>query len=285
MPAVDYSGKIMLEQRGALALSPDGHGGSLRALERSGALDLMTREGIDTVSYFQVDNPLVRAIDPAFIGWHLRRGSEMSSKMLPKAYAAEKLGHFCMQDGRLVVVEYSDLPMAMQEETDAEGRLRFNAGSIAIHVLDREFIRRVAQGGEGVALPFHRADKKIPTIDAAGQPVKPAKANGVKFEMFVFDALPFARNPVVIETRRADDFSPVKNAEGLDSPQTCRDDQLRQFARWLRANGAAVETDATGLPLAAIEVGPLFGYDEDSFADAWARLQPKPAIADGLYLG
>ncbi len=236
MPAVDYSGKIMLEQRGALALSPDGHGGSLRALERSGALDLMAREGIDTVSYFQVDNPLVRAIDPAFIGWHLRRGSEMSSKMVPKAYAAEKVGHFCQQEGRLVVVEYSDLPMTMQEETDAAGALRYIAGSIAIHVLDREFIRRVARGGEGVALPFHRADKKIPTIDAAGQPVKPARANGVKFEMFVFDALPFARNPVVIETRRADDFSPVKNAEGLDSPQTCRDDQLRQFARWLRAN-------------------------------------------------
>lgn len=285
MPAVDYTGKIMLEARDAIALSPDGHGGSLRALDRSGALDLMAREGIDTLSYFQVDNPLVRGIDPAFIGWHLRRGSEMSSKMVPKAYAAEKVGHFCMQDGRLVVVEYSDLPMKMQEETDAAGRLRFIAGSIAIHILDREFIRRVARGGEGVALPFHRADKKIPTIDAAGQPVKPAKANGVKFEMFVFDALPFARNPVVIETRRADDFSPVKNAEGLDSPATCRADQLRQFARWLHANGAAIPVDATGLPAAAIEVSPLFGYDEDSFAESWARLQPKPAIADGLYLG
>jgi UDP-N-acetylglucosamine/UDP-N-acetylgalactosamine diphosphorylase len=285
MPAVAFDGKIMLENRGAIALSPDGHGGSLRALERSGALDLMAREGIDTLSYFQVDNPLVRAIDPAFIGWHLGRGSEMSSKMVPKAYAAEKVGHFCVQAGRLVVVEYSDLPMAMQEEQDAAGRLRFTAGSIAIHVLDREFIRRVARGGEGVALPFHRADKKIPTIDAAGAPVKPVKANGVKFEMFVFDALPFARNPVVIETRRADDFSPVKNAEGVDSPQTCREDQLRQFARWFRGVGAAIECDATGLPRVAIEVGPLFGYDEDSFAEAWTRLHPKPAIAEGLCLG
>src|SRR5205085_8614595 len=133
------------------------------------------------------------------------------------------------------------------------------AGSIAIHVLDREFIRHVARG-KGVALPFHRADKKIPTIDAAGQPVKPEKAHGVKFEMFVFDALPFARNPLVIETRRADDFSPVKNAEGVDSPKTCRDDQLRQFARWLKHNGALAQTDATGLPAAAIAASTLFGY-------------------------
>jgi UDP-N-acetylglucosamine/UDP-N-acetylgalactosamine diphosphorylase len=285
MPAVGFDGKILLETTGALALSPDGHGGSLRALHRSGALDLMEREGIDTLSYFQVDNPLVRCIDPAFVGWHLRRGSEMSSKMVPKAYPEEKVGHFCRQNGRLVVVEYSDLPMTVQRETDDRGDLRYPAGSIAIHLLDREFVRRMATGGDGVTLPFHRADKKIPTIDAAGAPVKPEKANGVKFEMFVFDALPFAKNPVVVETLRADDFSPVKNAAGADSPATCRDDQLRQFARWLNAGGAGLATDASGRPELTVEVSPLFGYDEDSFADAWARLTPKPAMTEGLYLG
>lgn len=283
MPAVTLDGKVLLETTGSLAMSPDGHGGSLRALERSGALDLMKREGVDTLSYFQVDNPLVRCVDPAFIGWHLLRGSEMSSKMVPKAYPEEKLGHFCVQNGKLVVIEYSDLPMAMQRETDGNGKLRYIAGSIAIHVLDREFIRRMASGGEA-ALPFHRADKKIPTVDAAGNPVKPEKPNGVKFEMFVFDALPFAKNPVVIETRRADDFSPVKNAEGVDSPKSCREDQLRQFGRWLKANGAALATDATGLPAQAVEVSPLFGYDEDSFAESWKKLSPRPAVRDGLYL-
>ncbi|HYD84098.1 MAG TPA: UDPGP type 1 family protein, partial [Opitutus sp.] len=284
MPAVSFDGKILLESRHTIAMSPDGHGGSLRALDRSGALDVMAREGVDTLSYFQVDNPLVRCIDPAFIGWHLLRHSDMSSKMVPKAYPEEKLGHFCAQNGQVVVIEYSDLPMEMQKQTDANGKLRYIAGSIAIHILDREFIRRMARGGESASLPFHRADKKIPTIDAQGAAVKAEKPNGVKFEMFVFDALPFAKNPVVIETRRADDFSPVKNAEGVDSPKTCREDQLRQFARWLKANGAVVETDQTGLPQAAIEVSPRFGYDEDSFADRWKKLSPKPAVRDGLYL-
>jgi UDP-N-acetylglucosamine/UDP-N-acetylgalactosamine diphosphorylase len=284
MPAVDFAGKILLESPGAIALSPDGHGGSLRALERSGALDLMSREQIDILSYFQVDNPLVHGADRAFIGWHVLRGSQMTSKMVSKAYPEEKLGHFCMQGGRLVVVEYSDLPMAMQRETGPDGRLRYPAGSIAIHVLDREFIRHVARGQAGTSLPFHRADKRIPAIDATGCPVKPTKANGVKFELFVFDALPFAKNPVVIETLRADDFSPVKNAEGVDSPQTCRDDQLRQFARWLRASGGAIETDASGLPRFAIEVSPLFGYDAETFAAAWKKLSPPPAISAGLYL-
>ena len=284
MPAVNFEGKIMLESKSSIAMSPDGHGGSLRALQRSGSLDVMQSEGVDILSYFQVDNPLVRLIDPSFIGWHAMRSSDMSSKMVPKAYAEEKVGHFCVQKGRLVVVEYSDLPMELQREKDANGQLRYLAGSIAIHILDRDFVRRIAAGGASAELPFHRADKKIPTIDAQGRPVKPDKPNGVKFEMFVFDALPFARNPVVIETLRANDFSPVKNAEGVDSPKTCREDQLRQFGRWLKASGATVPTDGTGLPSAAIEVSPLFGYDEDSFADAWRQLSPKPEIKEGLYL-
>lgn len=287
MPAVDFSGRILLEAKDTIAMSPDGHGGSLRALHRSGTLDFMRREGIDTLSYFQVDNPIVRCVDPEFIGWHLLRRSEMSAKMVPKAYVEEKLGHFCLQRGRLVVIEYSDLPRAIQREVDSRtGRLRYLAGSIAIHVLDREFVRRMAggQAGAAPALPFHRADKKIATVDAAGNPVKPDKPNGAKFEMFVFDALPFAENALVIETRRADDFSPVKNPEGVDSARTAREDQLRQYVRWLQGVGARVATDASGLPAVAIEVSPLFGYDEDSFADAWKKLAPKPVVADGLYL-
>ncbi len=283
MPAVGLDGRILLEEKHRIAMSPDGHGGSLRALQRSGAVDLMAREGIEILSYFQVDNPLVRFIDPAFVGWHLKNRSEMSSKMVPKAYAGEKVGHFCAQRGKTVVIEYSDLPQPRQQETDAAGRLRFLAGSIAIHLLDRDFIRRMATGLD--ALPFHRADKKIPCLDAAGLPQKPEKPNGVKFELFVFDALPFAKNPVIIETDRADDFSPVKNAEGLDSPRTCAEDQLRQFARWANAGGANIPLDATGLPPFAFEVSPLFGYDEDSFAASWAACSSPPAVAAGVVLG
>jgi len=285
MPAVDQEGKIMLESPGSIALSPDGHGGSLRALHRSGALDRLAAQGIDTISYFQVDNPLVRCIDPAFIGWHLQAGSEMSSKMVAKAYAAEKVGVFCQQGGKVLVVEYSDLPMALQEETDpATGELRYRAGSIALHVLDREFVHRLATGGPDTALPFHRANKKIPTIDAAGEPVKPTEPNGIKFEMFVFDALPFARQPLVIETLREDDFSPVKNAEGQDSPAMAKRDQLRQFARWAQAAGVPLEVDANGDPGFEFEVAPGFAEDAETFAASWQSRDPNAGLKAGIVL-
>jgi UDP-N-acetylglucosamine/UDP-N-acetylgalactosamine diphosphorylase len=291
MPAVGFDGQILLEAPDAIALSPDGHGGSLRALDRSGALDLMARDGADVISYFQVDNPLVRCLDAEFIGWHLLRGSEMSSKMVEKSGPGEKVGHFCTLGRQTVVIEYSEPAMqAKAAEREPDGALRYRAGSIALHVLDREFVRRMAAPASAKAtarqdgLPFHRADKKIPCLDAAGNLVKPDKPNGVKFEQFVFDALPFAKNPVVIETRRADDFSPVKNVDGADSPATCRADQLRQFARWLRAAGVEIATDATGLPPFAIEVSPLFATDEETFAESWKRLINKPTIQSNLYL-
>lgn len=284
MPAVDFEGRILLEAVDAIALSPDGHGGSLRALVRSGAVERMERAGVEVVSYFQVDNPLVHCIDAAFIGFHLLHGSEMSSRMVPKAFDREKVGHFCLQNGRLVVIEYSDMPDELATLRGADGGLVHRAGSIAIHLLATSFIRRIGEGAAGVVLPFHRADKKIPTVDEAGNPVKPPAANGVKFEMFVFDALPFARNPIVVETRRADEFSPVKNAEGVDSPRTCREDQMRMFARWMHAAGVPVPTDASGLPTISLEISPLFATDEDSFAESWARLPVKPALVDGLVL-
>lgn len=284
MPAVDAEGKILLEEKDRIAMSPDGHGGSLRALVRSGALARLKKRGIDTISYFQVDNPLVHAIDPAFIGFHRQKKSEMSSKMIPKAYATEKVGHFCKQGGRMVVVEYSDMPEALQEETLADGKLRFIAGSIAIHVLSVAFVERLGDPHSTDSLPFHRADKKIPCIDGSGQPVRPTKPNGIKFEMFVFDALPFAGNPVVIETRREDEFSPVKNAEGLDSVKTCRDDQLRQFSRWALAAGVDLPVDVSGLPPFSFEVSPLFADSESAFVEKWNSLPVKPKIEAGTVL-
>lgn len=282
MPAIDAEGKIMLAGKGQIAMSPDGHGGALRALVRSGAVEWMRERGIDVLSYFQVDNPLVRCIDPEFVGFHLMESSEMSSKMIPKAYPEEKVGHFCRQKENTVVVEYSDMPESLQMARDAEGHLKFNAGSIAIHLLDVEFIQKT--GGGELALPFHRAHKKVPTIDDSGNPSSPEEPNGLKFEMFVFDALPHAQNPVIIETLREDEFSPVKNAEGVDSPASAEADQLKQFARWAIAAGEEIEVDEAGVPHVRFEISPLFADTQDLFVEKWKNLDYRPAIENGTVI-
>lgn len=285
MPAVDAEGRILMSGKGEIALSPDGHGGALRALVRSGSIRQMEADGVDILSYFQVDNPLVRCIDPTFIGFHLMNESELSSKMVPKAYPGEKVGVFCQKEGKAMVVEYSDLPSDLTNATGPDGGLLFRAGSIAIHLFNRDFIARLGGGGDDSAsLPFHLAHKKVAYVDADGVRHEPEAPNGYKFEMFVFDALPFARNPVIIETERSDDFSPVKNAEGVDSPRTCRDDQLRQFSRWAQAAGIDLKTDETGLPPFAFEISPLFADSASRFKKAWDALPHKPVLTDGLVL-
>lgn len=285
MPAVDAAGKILMSEPDQIALSPDGHGGALRALVRSGSIRQMEADGIDTISYFQVDNPLVRCIDPTFIGFHLMNQSDLSSKMVPKAYPEEKVGVFCQRDGQALVVEYSDLPERLARERDAAGELRFRSGSIAIHIFNRDLVSRLGSGtGEGAVLPFHLAHKKVPFVDEQGSRHEPESPNGYKFEMFVFDALPFARNPVIIETAREDDFSPVKNAEGIDSAQTCRDDQLRQFVRWARSAGIEIQSDESGLPPFAFEISPLFADTAARFRHAWEALPHKPPLTEGVVL-
>ncbi len=284
MPAVNHDGKIILESKSKIAMTPDGHGGCLRGMCRSGAVAELKKRGIDCLTYWQVDNPLVNTIDPYFLGFHINAKSQMSSKMIPKAYPLEKVGHFCLENGKLCVVEYSDLPNEYQEMTDADGKLKFIAGSVAIHILDRDFIEKLGGDSDEAGLPFHRADKKIPCVDLEGNAVKPEKPNGIKFEMFVFDALPLAKNPIIIEGARAYEFSPVKNAEGVDSPATCKADQKKQFARWFKRAGIILEKNADGTPVLDIEVSPKFAIDSREFADKWALLNPKPEIKNGLYI-
>jgi UDP-N-acetylglucosamine/UDP-N-acetylgalactosamine diphosphorylase len=256
MPAFALDGSLLLAGKDSLALSPDGHGGSLRALERSGALADMKQRGIEHLSYFQVDNPLVHTMDPLFLGLHELTGSEMSSKTIAKAGPLEKVGNFCIADGALQVIEYSDLPDELAVQRNPDGSLMFNAGSIAIHALRTSFVQRLNAGGE-LQLPWHRAEKKVEHLDDAGNLVRPDQPNAVKLEQFVFDAIPLAQNPIVYTTDRGEEFSPVKNADGPDSPATSRRDQVRRWARWLREAGVDVPTRPDGEVDAIIEISPL----------------------------
>lgn len=262
MPSFTMDGKFAMADKHRLALAPDGHGGALRALATSGALAQMRKLGIEYISYFQVDNPLVRLLDALFIGLHITTGSEMSSKAVRKAHEAERVGAFCLADGKLTVIEYSDLPEEIAKARNPDGSLRFDAGSIAVHILSTEFVERITAPGSASQLPWHRAEKAVELIDAKGNRVKPTGPNVVKLETFVFDAIPLAKNPLVMYTPREDEFSPVKNADGADSPATARADMMRRAARWLEGCGVKVPRKANGDPDCIIEISPAFALTE-----------------------
>jgi UDP-N-acetylglucosamine/UDP-N-acetylgalactosamine diphosphorylase len=262
MPAIGYDGKLLMADKHSLSLSPDGHGGTLLALRKSGALDRMKAEGTDIISYFQVDNPLVHVIDPLFIGMHIQENSQMSAVMLSKTGPFEKLGNFCVSGNRLQIIEYSDLPEELAQKRNADGSLTFVAGSPAIHLIQRDFVEQLTSSGT-LSLPWHRADKKIPFIDENGTAVAPAAPNGVKLESFIFDALPLAARTMIMEFDRSEVFAPTKNPTGVDSAESCRQMLIDRDIRRLEAAGVVVPRKANGEPDVTVEISPELVLDAD----------------------
>jgi UDP-N-acetylglucosamine/UDP-N-acetylgalactosamine diphosphorylase len=282
LPNFSFEGKILMADKHLLASSPDGHGGSLKALCKSGAVADMRRRGVEYLSYWQVDNPLIHTVDPLFVGLHVMDKAEMSSKALVKAGPLEKVGNFCLVDGKVTVIEYSDLPDEQALRRNPDGSLVFELGSIGIHLITVSFIERLNKG-DNFALPFHRAVKKIPHIDTAGNPVNPKEPNGIKLETFVFDALPMAENSVILQTLRAEEFAPVKNATGTDSAEVTYQMMIDRAAAWLEKAGIAVPRKADGKPDCVLEIAASFALCAD---DVKAKAKKVPPIkpGDALYL-
>ncbi|MSR74049.1 MAG: UDPGP type 1 family protein [Planctomycetes bacterium] len=251
LPALDDDGQLLLRTATSLFRSPDGHGGSLRALTSSGAFQELRKRGVEHIFYFQVDNPLVDMCDPVLLGWHLSEHSEFSSKVVPKRNAEEKVGVLARINGAAGVIEYSDLPAALRDSRDESGQLRFRAGNIAVHVLDCGFVERIASGS--LQLPWHLARKEIACFDPTTGPMTRV---GTKFELFIFDALPLAQGTFVMEVERSAEFSPVKNRSGADSVETCRRDSMELHAAWLERVGARIPRNPDGSLALSIEISP-----------------------------
>jgi UDP-N-acetylglucosamine/UDP-N-acetylgalactosamine diphosphorylase len=248
MPAVDFDGRILLEAPDRVALSPEGHGGVIPALAEAGLLDWLAERGVRVLSYSQVDNPLVRVVDPVFLGLHALRGAEMSCKVLAKRAPDERAGTVGVSRGRVHVIEYTEVDPWHRDARGPDGELLFWAASIAIHALDVTFVRRVAARADDL-LPHHASPKRIPCLDRSGRPLVPESPNGYKLERFVFDALPEAARVALLEVRRSEEYSPIKNRCGAESPRTAREDLVACYHRWLRAAGVTGVDDEAWIEL------------------------------------
>ena len=156
-----------------------------------------------------------------FSGYHLLAQSEFSTQVIAKRDPLERVGNVVQVDGRLMVIEYSDLPEEAAKRRNADGSLEIWAGSIAVHVMDTALLAAAGRAWP-TGLPFHIAQKKVAHVDAAGRRIEPAEPNAIKFERFIFDLMPQARNAIVVEVDPARAFAPLKNASGAkaDTPET-----------------------------------------------------------------
>jgi UDP-N-acetylglucosamine/UDP-N-acetylgalactosamine diphosphorylase len=267
-PILGPQGELLLAEKGELLVGPDGHGGTLAALEAADLLTELRSGGYDLITYFQVDNPLVTAVDPRFIGHHLRLNAEFSCKVIPKRDPREGLGIAVLQEDKPAVIEYVDVPEETASERFPDGKLRFRFGSIAIHIINVSFIDRVISHDDH--LPWHVALKQYETVNEAGTKVLSAPKSCHKFERFIFDALRFADAAAFVEVARETEFGPVKNYEGQDSPESARRLMQQCWLRWLRQADADFEMPAD-LSSPVIEISPLYA---DSAEELKRRIEP-----------
>jgi len=275
MPVVDAAnGRVLLDRPGRIAVSPDGHGGMLAALGSSGALDDVRRRGIRQLFYFQVDNPLVDIGSIELVGHHLLAGSELTSQVIAKTDWQQRVGNVVEFDGRLQVIEYSDLLKAAPEPPSPDRLLAIWAGSIAVHVIDAALLHRSIDDAE--SLPFHLAEKNAAYIDADGRRIEPTEPNAIKFERFIFDLIPSAEGAIVVEIDPHEGFAPLKNAAGADedTPEAVRAAMTAQHTRWLQQAGAEVVDGPD------IEICPLWALDAEEMAE---KLGPETRVTEATY--
>jgi UDP-N-acetylglucosamine/UDP-N-acetylgalactosamine diphosphorylase len=272
LPTITPSGQLILKDKTHLFTNPDGHGGSLKAIHDSGLLDQLLSKGYTDLFYCQVDNPLVKMADPAFLGYHRLANAEISTKVVRRVNIEEKVGVYVAMDGKEKILEYSDMGGSHMSLLDANGEVLYWGGNTAIHALDLSFVKRLNQHGFG--LPYHRAHKAVDSLGPAGGTLK---VDGWKFETFVFDAIPMAQRTCCMEVIREEEFSPVKNGEGVDSPVTARSAMSSLFRKWLEEAGAEIAANVM------VEISPLFAIDSEALA---GKLDGKKiSIVQDTYFG
>ncbi|KAI0964194.1 hypothetical protein AcW1_001069 [Taiwanofungus camphoratus] len=264
LPCLTMDGKVILETPSRVAVAPDGNGGLYPALRRPLSTSTSSRtvlsdlaaRNIQYVHSYCVDNCLVRVADPVFLGYCIQKQADCAAKVVPKAHPTESVGVVARRGDKYSVIEYSEISKEQADRRDPRtGELAFRAGNIANHFYTTAFLNSTAAFEEELA--FHIARKKISYVDLHnGDTVKPAKPNGMKLEMFVFDVFPFTKHFAVLEVARNEEFSPLKNAPGTgsDDPGTSRRDLLAQHKRFLERAGASVADSVE------IELSPLVTY-------------------------
>ncbi len=219
LPLIDENGRLLINKDMKIKEASDGNGGVFSSLRTTGMLSDMKERNIKWVFIGGVDNVILKMADVILLGMAIKKGVQIASKSVVKANPHEKVGVFCKMNGHPKVIEYSELPEKMAEEVDDDGELKYGESHIMCNLFSIDAIEKVSKE----VLMYHSAFKKNSYIDENGREIIPEEPNSYKFESFIFDSFEFFDDIAILRGKREDDFAPVKNKEGVDSPKTAKE--------------------------------------------------------------
>lgn len=217
--SVDYNGKIYMESKSDISISPNGNGGWFSSIVRAGLLKDIKEKGIEWINVFAVDNVLQQIADPCFIGAVIDSGSQSGSKVVSKVSPDERVGVLCMEDGKPSIVEYYEMTEDMRKLRTEDGQLAYKYGVILNYLFSVKRLEEIISE----KMPVHVVEKKIPYMNSNGELITPKDPNGYKFETLVLDMVHMQESCLPYEVERCKEFAPVKNPDGVDSVDTARE--------------------------------------------------------------
>lgn len=216
LPLLSEDGKLVVNSEYRIKYAASGNGTIYEAMLNDGIIDDMKKKRIKWLFIGSVDNALLNMVDPMLLGLTKKRGTEIASKTIVKNSPYEKVGVFCKKNGKPGVIEYSEIPESLIEEVDENGELMYGESHIMCNLYTLDAIEKIAN----VELPYHSAHKKVDFMQEDGNMFFAKEPNGYKYEAFIFDGFELFDDITLYRGKREEDFAPVKNAEGVDSPET-----------------------------------------------------------------
>ena len=215
-PCVDFNGKLLLQGRDRLAMSPNGNGGWYSALVKADVL--RDFPDLEWLNVFGVDNVLQQIADPVFVGATVASGFNCGAKVVRKVDPHERVGVLCMENGHPSVVEYYELTDEMANATNADGKPSYCFGVTLNYLFRLQKLKETADK----RMPVHVVKKKISFTDEKGNLVTPKEENGYKFETLLLDMVRMMESCLPFEVEREHEFAPVKDKTGVDSVESAR---------------------------------------------------------------
>lgn len=216
LPLITEDGQILLDENYNIKKASDGNGSIFKSMYIKGVLEDMKTKGIEWVYIGSIDNVLLKMVDTLLMGVAIKEGSEIATRSIFKNCPTERIGSLCIQDGKVKVIEYSELPQDMIEAKDEDGEILFGESHVMCNLFSIKALEKISLQN----LQYHKAHKKYSYLDENGKLVEPEEPNAYKFEYFIFDSFEFFNQISIVRGKREEDFAPVKNKEGVDSPAT-----------------------------------------------------------------